>query len=129
MRKIDPILTRIKSVLNAKNDREMCEKWGISYSTLDTWKNRDKIPEKRLLDFSLKYGVSLDWLLTGKGEPTTFKNINIGQIGIGGVGDNHQYTSHQNIAELDHDILTILDYLLEMPKEKRKKVLKFILSM
>ena len=68
MKKITPILNRIKQILGAKTDKEMAEKWGISYSTLDTWKNRDKIPEKRLLDFTLKYGVSLDWLLTGEGE-------------------------------------------------------------
>ncbi len=68
MKEITPILNRIKQVLNAKTDKEMTEKWGISYSTLDTWKNRDTIPQKRLLDFSLKYGVSLDWLITGNGD-------------------------------------------------------------
>ncbi len=68
MRKITPILSRIKKILDARTDKEMTKKWGISYSTLDTWKNRDKIPEKRLVDFSLKYGVSFDWLLTGEGE-------------------------------------------------------------
>jgi len=68
MKKITPILNRLKQVLNVKTDKELTEKLGISYSTLDTWKNRDKIPEKRLLEFSLKYQVPMDWLLTGEGE-------------------------------------------------------------
>ena len=68
MKTITPILNRLKQVLNARTDKELTEKLGISYSTLDTWKNRDKIPEKRLLEFSLKLQVPVDWLLTGEGE-------------------------------------------------------------
>ena len=58
----------MKEILNVKTDKELTKKWGISYSTLDTWKNRDNIPEKRILDFSFKYQVSSHWLLTGEGD-------------------------------------------------------------
>ena len=68
MKKITPILNRLKQITNSKTDKELTQKLGISYSTLDTWKNRDKIPEKRLLEFSLKYQVPMEWLLTGEGE-------------------------------------------------------------
>ena len=65
MKNITFILSRLKKILNVKTNKELTEKLGIPYSTLDTWKNRDKIPEKRLLEFANKYNVSVDWLLKG----------------------------------------------------------------
>ncbi len=128
MKKITPILQRIKNLLHAKTDKEMAEKWGISYSTLDTWKNRDKIPEKRLLDFSLKYGVSFDWLLTGKGEPfPTSTNINI--VEEQQDKENTTNSSHNTPPKLDKEFEVICEYLKDLDRSKRKKVLKYILEL
>jgi transcriptional regulator with XRE-family HTH domain len=124
MKKITPIINRLKHILNAKTDRELTEKLGISYSTLDTWKNRDKIPEKRLLEFSLRYQVPFDWLLTGEGE--MYKKENNDNINQESTENNNINDSIKNFPA---DIQLILEELLQMDKAKRKKILKTILSM
>jgi len=78
MKKITPILNRLRKFLNVRTDKELTKILNISYSTLDTWKNRDKIPEKRLTEIAHKYNLSLDWLLTGKdnwGMPLNTSNV------------------------------------------------------
>lgn len=57
-RKIDGVLDNIKKLLGAATDVEMCEKMGWKYSTLDTWKNRDSIPKKRIYEAAERIGVS-----------------------------------------------------------------------
>ena len=65
---IQPILDRIRHKLRVKTDKELCEAIGIKYPTLDTWKNRDKIPDKRLEEIAKKLGVTKEWLLHGEGD-------------------------------------------------------------
>ena len=107
MKKITPILNRMKQVLNVKTDKELTKKLEMSYSTLDTWKNRDRIPEKRLLEFSLKYQVPMNWLLTGEGEmykenvKTTIKNKYCDEI-----CDNFQKLPEDKQKYYYHKIMT-----------------------
>jgi len=69
MRKIDPILERIRLTVGAKTDKEMCEKVELlNYATLDTWKTRDKIPSTKLRIISHSYGLNPAWLEFGEGE-------------------------------------------------------------
>jgi len=68
MKNIDNLLLRIKQKINVKNDREMCSVLDIKYGTLDGWKNRDKIPERRLEEIALKIGVSAEWLMSKDDE-------------------------------------------------------------
>lgn len=54
MKEIDKLLYKFKKITNAKTDKELCEILDIRYSTLDTWKNNNKIPEKRLFEITEK---------------------------------------------------------------------------
>ena len=54
---------------------KFCKETGISQSTISTWKNKKNLisPEigKKVADY---FGVSLDYLMTGKEEPEEKKN-------------------------------------------------------
>ena len=63
MKNIDFLLNKLRYVTNTKTDKELCKLLDISYSTLDTWKNNDKIPQKRLYEISQKVSISLDELI------------------------------------------------------------------
>lgn len=76
MKRIESILERIRKHFGVFTDKELCEKWGIPYGTLDTWKNRDNIPTKRLDLLSKNEGISLEYILTGK-EPEVNEHKNI----------------------------------------------------
>lgn len=65
MKESSEILAKIRFFAGVKTDKELSEKFDINYGTLDSWKNRNKIPAKRLLEFSKKLGVSMDILVSG----------------------------------------------------------------
>jgi phage repressor protein C with HTH and peptisase S24 domain/DNA-binding XRE family transcriptional regulator len=67
-RSIEGILDRLRKLSGTYNDREMCEILGIEYGTLDNWKAIDRIPDKRLKEIADKFGVSTEWIYTGKGN-------------------------------------------------------------
>lgn len=72
MKQIDEVLTRIKSLYGAKTRIELCEKMGIGLSTYDTWRNKDRIPDRKLRQIAEDKGVSYEWLTSGKGEKVIF---------------------------------------------------------
>lgn len=51
-----------------KNETELSSLLGISKQNLFGYKKRDKIPYESLTVFCGKNQISIDWLLTGKGE-------------------------------------------------------------
>ncbi|UYF42555.1 helix-turn-helix domain-containing protein [Aliarcobacter cryaerophilus] len=63
MKNIDFLLNKLRYVTDTKTDKELCKTLNINYSTLDTWKNNDNIPKKRLLEFSQKLNIPLNDLL------------------------------------------------------------------
>ncbi len=67
-REIEGILERLREIAGTHVDREMCEKVGIKYGTLDNWKIRDSIPSKRLRQIALDNSVNPAWLEFGEGE-------------------------------------------------------------
>jgi len=65
---IRPVLSRMKKSFNVDTFKELADKLNVSYSTIDAWKARNKIPEKNLLKTSQICHVSLDWLKTGENQ-------------------------------------------------------------
>jgi len=68
MRKIDPILDRLKSIYNVKTRIDLAKKLKIGLSTYDNWAARDNIPDKHVRLAAEDKGVHLTWLYTGEGE-------------------------------------------------------------
>lgn len=67
MKKIEPILERIRACAGVSTDVELCEKVDfIKYPTLDTWKNRDNIPDKKLKMIAQFLKVDVKYLETGE---------------------------------------------------------------
>lgn len=60
------VILRLKKALNISTDIELANYLGISKSTLSNWKARNTLDLPLL--FSLCEQISMDWLLTGKGE-------------------------------------------------------------
>lgn len=100
MKNIDFLLNKLRYVTNTKTDKELCKLLDISYSTLDTWKNNDKIPQKRLYEISQKVNISFNDLIS---ERNNFLENDI------------------EIATKLKDDIKINDILLEQVKNKASK--------
>jgi hypothetical protein len=66
------VINRIKDAMKFNSDSEMCQRLEINRATLGNWILRDSIPYSLCVIISESEGLSLDWLLTGKG--TMFRN-------------------------------------------------------
>lgn len=62
------VIARLKTVFSVTSDSSLCEQLGVSPQTLSSWKSRNKIPYANCVEISKARGVSLDWLLTGRGS-------------------------------------------------------------
>ena len=70
--KINEIISRIKQLSGLKTEGEVAKLLGFSQASLSERKDRASIPYKRITEWAIDNGYSLDWILTGeKPEPTT----------------------------------------------------------
>ncbi|MFD1384305.1 S24 family peptidase [Rhodanobacter aciditrophus] len=80
------VIERLRQVHNAESNTQLCEALGVSASGVKNWKNRNVIPYKEVCTTALEKGVSLEWLLTGKGEMmesgSTAKHYSVPQYAI-----------------------------------------------
>lgn len=107
MKNIDFLLNKLRYVTDTKTDKELCKALNISYSTMDTWKNNDKIPEKRLYDISQKVNISFD-------ELSRIMNKELNSI-------NDLIKERDNFLENDIDLFKNLD---DLNYSERIQVLK-----
>ncbi|WP_455020608.1 LexA family transcriptional regulator [Neisseria elongata] len=63
-----PILERAKQALSAKSDYELSKQLGISTSAMSGYRKRQSLPMEQCIKIAERTGVSLDWLILGKGE-------------------------------------------------------------
>jgi len=72
------ILKRIAQVIGVSNNKELAEKLGVSYNTLNTWIKRNNVPMNIITEIVQKRQLNYDWLLTGKdnwGMPLNTSNV------------------------------------------------------
>jgi phage repressor protein C with HTH and peptisase S24 domain len=67
--RIQAIVDRMKEVVGVKADVELAEAIGASRSQPAVWKIRDRMPLAECVALAEKKGVSLDWLVLGRGSP------------------------------------------------------------
>ena len=65
------VLRRILDAYGFTLQKQLCELLDISSGTVSTWVRRDYFPGDVVVACALDTGVSLQWLATGKGEPTS----------------------------------------------------------
>lgn len=68
MNEAEQVLERLRSVYRAKSNLELGKVLNLSRNAANQWKARNTIPYKEVCEASLNKGVSLEWLLTGKGS-------------------------------------------------------------
>jgi len=62
------MLERAKLALSASSDKDFAHKLGINASTVVGYKQRGVVPLEQCIKIAEQTGVSLDWLILGKGE-------------------------------------------------------------
>ncbi|MCD1125026.1 helix-turn-helix domain containing protein [Jinshanibacter sp. LJY008] len=65
---VDAVLLRLMSLFNVDSDSELARALNVNRQTLASWRKRDSVPYSICINIAEEKGVSLDWLLTGKGE-------------------------------------------------------------
>lgn len=69
------VLDRLRDIHNAAHNKQLSEILGIGQSTVQNWKSRNVIPYKEVCDAVMEKGVSMEWLLTGKGDKMESSNM------------------------------------------------------
>ena len=64
----DQIMQRMREVLAVDSDYKLAKAIGKSTSALSNWRKRGSIPIDECISLSVSHGVSLDWLIFGKGD-------------------------------------------------------------
>lgn len=59
------VLDRFKDALELRTDTDLASILGVSKSTLSNWRSRNSIPLSKIRVACRKYGVPMDYLLTG----------------------------------------------------------------
>lgn len=62
-------IDRAKLAINAKSDADLARWLGFATSVIAGYKKRETVPLEQCIKIAEKTGVSLDWLILGKGEP------------------------------------------------------------
>ncbi|MEW5832167.1 MAG: S24 family peptidase [Campylobacterota bacterium] len=105
MKEIEQILVRIRKAANVKTDVELCEKIDfLKYPTLDTWKNRNSIPFKKLHMIADRLGADYQFLLTGKSSGTMVSQSMVGN------GNNQVNGSNNSISGISAQKEDVADY-------------------
>jgi len=65
LRNIVDIIDRLKEKFALKSDMQVAKLLGVEQNTLSSWKKRNKVPYEKLDTLSMKYKISLEWLLSG----------------------------------------------------------------
>lgn len=71
-----PILVRAKTATQSKSDYELSKYLGITTAAISGYKKRQSLPLEQCVKIAEQTGVSLDWLILGKGDmqPKTASN-------------------------------------------------------
>ena len=97
--------------MKVNTNSELASKLGTTLSNVDNWKKRKSIPDKYILLTSQMTGANQSWLLTGQGS--MFSDT----------------SPHNTPPKLDKEFEVICEYLKDLDRSKRKKVLKYILEL
>lgn len=68
MNSAEAVVERLKDVYEVKTNKDLSLVLGLSLNAAHNWKSRDVIPYKEIVQAHTEKGVSIQWLLTGKGD-------------------------------------------------------------
>lgn len=62
------VIDRMKWAGRLKNDSAVARALDITPQALSNYKKRGEMPSNLIIEFSERFGISIDWLVTGVGE-------------------------------------------------------------
>ncbi|GER92657.1 hypothetical protein A45J_0375 [hot springs metagenome] len=101
--KIVKIADRIKKLKGVLSDNDVAELLGMSRTAFAERKRRDSIPYEELVRFAEQESISLDWLLTGKGEPFIKKKEEVMEAEPSMVCEEQSYCNERKTIRLPDD--------------------------
>ncbi len=64
---VNLVLERIKKLRGITRDLQLCEELGVKQTTFSSWRSRDTLDFKLILEFVHAQGMDLNYILFGKG--------------------------------------------------------------
>jgi transcriptional regulator with XRE-family HTH domain len=137
---VNGILERAKFAFGISQDQELADCLSVSRSTVAAWRRRQSIPAKYLSAMLYAGTVSLDWLLTGAGEPNTTNEFGLSDrtpnldkeilwLALLALRNELEYSNNQHDQRL-HPLLTndmlatfhiwLTDYVTRISDSKEK---------
>ncbi|HBV4911586.1 TPA: helix-turn-helix domain-containing protein [Serratia marcescens] len=102
---VDAVLLRLMSLFQVDNDSELARALNVNRQTLASWRKRDSVPYSICVNLAEERGVSLDWLLAGKGDDTS----------------KEAEPAAQNLSQAD---LKMLELLNQLDPEVRRDLMR-----
>ncbi|CBG87711.1 helix-turn-helix domain-containing protein [Citrobacter rodentium] len=102
---VDAVLLRLMSLFQVDNDSELARALNVNRQTLASWRKRDSVPYSICVNLAEERGVSLDWLLAGKGDDTS----------------KEAEPATQNLSQAD---LKMLELLNQLDPEVRRDLMR-----
>lgn len=97
----EEIIERIKQIESLRYDTDVAIVLGAEKQHVGPWKARGQIPWERVLDYARKSGVSLDYLILGRG-PMRVAGIRVGED-----------EEHYGLIEIDKVLLASVITMIE----------------
>lgn len=63
------VVGRLIIATGVKNGAALSRLLGVATAVVSNWKTRNYVPYKEVYEISRQYGYSMDWILTGEGDP------------------------------------------------------------
>lgn len=122
MENLEAILARIRAIIGVKTDKQMAEILQIPYSTINTWKDRKKIPNGKLFEIASRINISPEYLLNGD---TTISN-NQNSVIIGGDNSGNIINSSVPVSGEFMEVVELYNKYgnSEMAKKFKEQLLK-----
>ncbi|GAB7224327.1 helix-turn-helix domain-containing protein [Vibrio owensii] len=63
------VIERLMQATNTSSNQALADAFGLSKSTVGTWRHRNLVPYEIVIRLHLETGISIKWLTLGQGEP------------------------------------------------------------
>ncbi|HHY0535614.1 TPA: phage repressor protein CI [Vibrio parahaemolyticus] len=63
------VIERLMQATNTHSNQALADAFGLSKSTVGTWRHRNLVPYEIVIRLHLETGISIRWLTLGQGEP------------------------------------------------------------
>lgn len=123
---VDRIFLLIKQ--KGLSQKEFADGIGTRSATVSDWKRKLYTPTTaKYVGIAEFFGVSLDYLLTGKEDAVGEKNFNLNGNQV--VGDARIENSFNSDKSIDHDKEMLLSYFDQLPDEAKRSVRQYCSSL